>query len=230
MRTISGPRNRTVLALSGLFAILAGVWMFSPQLALSGVLPQLDAVLPDGRTTAGDLIGQAPPAWLAPAGLAASALLAVLGLLLLMAQIPAAPRRLTLRITGEEDALLGSLEPQVLERALTESMGTVTGVQDCQVALTGSVGGCHVQATVGVTDDCDIEWVVNTLRHQVSDQVETVLGRSPLTVDLLVRLRSPHSHRSTRATRTEDTPAITRTSTASITSAEAPASAPVGAR
>lgn len=231
MRAVAGPRNRIILTLAGVLAILAGAWMLSPLLPLTGLPPQLNAVLPEGEMSAGALLGPGAPTWSAAATFAVAVLVAVVGLLLLLMQLPASPPRLTVRIADEEGSLLGSLQPDVLERALTEAMQTITGVDDGSVRFTGSARASHVYATTTVAADSDIAWVVTAVRRQLSDDVKSALGTAPLTVDLLIRLRSGSPSRTSTHTRNDESATnITQPEHSHATYAEAMESAPTGAQ
>ncbi|NUL44604.1 hypothetical protein F7P69_05255 [Cellulosimicrobium funkei] len=189
MRSISGTRNRTVLVIVGLLMILAALWVAAASPALHHVWPpagQLSA--PADETLAG--ITSAHQSWLLPTALAVSVLLAVAGIILLVRQVPSRPNRSTLRITDQNDRLLGSLEPEVLERALVESMEDLPGVVQGSVRLGGSAGAPWIQATATVAEDSEAGWVAGLVRRTLAENVSTVLGVPPTRVDLLVQLRS----------------------------------------
>src|SRR5690606_20570474 len=77
-----------------------------------------------------------------------------------------------------------------LERALTEHVEQVAGVVDATVQLSGAVSDPSVQASVTVAEDAETAWAVDAVRERLADDVRTVLGTGPRTVDLLVHLRS----------------------------------------
>lgn len=117
-------------------------------------------------------------------------LVAVAGVVLLVLQVPSNPPRTTLRLTDRQDRLLGSLDPEVLERALVESMEQVPGVTHGAVRLIGSAGAPRVQAQVTVDESAETGWVASQARRGLAEDVSTVLGTAPVRVDLLVRLRT----------------------------------------
>lgn len=197
MRTISGRRNRTALLGGGLLMMLAAAWVASASTPLLELWPGGDPVLPHADSVLAD-ITSAHSAWLLPAALVASVLAVVVGVLLLIAQVPAAPTRSTLRVTDEHDQLLGSVAPMVLERALHETLEGISGVGDASVQVTGSADAPRVRATVSVADDAEIAWVAAHVRGRLIEDLTTVLGVAPLQVDLLIRLRSAPAGRAAR--------------------------------
>lgn len=189
MRSVSGPRNRLVLVVAGVLALLAAAWTASAALGLAERWPGAEAVLPHGDSTPASLAA-AHQQWLLPVAAAASILAVLLGLWLLLAQVPSRVRTPTLRLRDEDGGLLGTLEPSVLERALTEHVEQVAGVVDATVQLSGAVSAPAVQASVTIAEDAETAWAVEAVRDLLADDVRTVLGTRPRTVDLLVHLRS----------------------------------------
>ena len=189
MRTVSGPRNRIALLLGGLLMMLAAAWIASASTPLLERWPAGDPVLPHGDSLPAD-IATHHAAWLLPTALALSVVAAILGIALLLAQIPTGPTRATLRITDAEDHLLGSLDPGVLERALREDLEGGAGVDDAAVHLGGSTASPWVQVAVTLSEHASPEQVAEQVRRHVRENVETVLGASPAHLDLLVRVRS----------------------------------------
>lgn len=189
MRSVSGPRNRFVLVAAGVLALLAAAWTASAALGLAERWPDAEAVLPHGDSTPASLAA-AHQQWLLPVAAAASVLAVLIGLWLLLAQVPSRVRTPDLRLRDEDGGLLGTLEPAVLERALAEHVEQVAGVVDATVRLSGSASDPTVQASVTIAEDAETAWAVDAVRELLADDVRTVLGAGPRTVDLLVHLRS----------------------------------------
>ncbi|WP_206516716.1 hypothetical protein [Brachybacterium saurashtrense] len=189
MRSVSGPRNRLVLVAAAVLALLAAAWTASAALGLAERWPRAEAVLPHGDSTPASLAA-AHQQWLLPVAAAASVLVVLLGLWLLLAQVPSRVRTPTLRLRDADGGLLGSLEPAVLERALTEHVEQVAGVVDATVQLSGAVSAPAVQASVTIAEDAETAWAVEAVRGLLADDIRTVLGAEARTVDLLVHLRS----------------------------------------
>lgn len=189
MRTVSGGRNRTVLVLAGLLMVLAGAWIGSASIGLADRWPEGDSLLPRGDSLAGDIAAQ-HQAWLLPAGLAACVVAALVGLALALMQVPSHVPQSTLRITGEDDQLLGSVEPAVLERALSASIEDITGVLDASVHVSGTTRDPYLQASVAIAADAEMAWVSQLVREDLAGNIATVLGIHPPRVDLLLRPRT----------------------------------------
>jgi hypothetical protein len=189
MRTVSGAGNRAALVIGGLLMILAALWVASASSAVQGAWPPVSQWSAPADATAAEFTSP-HQGWLLPAVLALSVLVALVGIILLVRQIPSSPTRSTLRITDQEDRLLGSLAPDVLERALVESMEDLPGVVQGSARLGGSAGAPWIQATVTVAEDSETGWVAGQVRRSLAENVSTVLGVPPTRVDLLVRLRS----------------------------------------
>lgn len=189
MRSVSGPRNRLVLVAAAVLALLAAAWTASAALGLAERWPGAEAVLPHGDSTPASL-ASAHQQWLLPVAAVASVLAVLIGLWLLIAQIPSRVRTPTLRLRDEDGGLLGTLEPAVLERALTEHVEQVAGVVDATVRLSGAASDPAVQASVTIAEDAETAWAVEAVRELLAQDVRTVLGAEPRTVDLLVHLRS----------------------------------------
>ncbi|WP_114853957.1 hypothetical protein [Brachybacterium sp. YJGR34] len=197
MRTVSGRRNRTVLVLSGLLMMLAAAWVASAATPVLDLWPAGDPVLPHGDSRPAD-IAAAHSSWLLPTAVAASLLVTVGGILLLIAQIPTAPPRESVRVTDRDDHLLGSIAPGVLERALSDALGAIPGVTDASLRLGGGAAEPWIQSTVSVSEESETGWVAETVRRRLIDDVTTVLGTAPVRVDLLVRLSSARAPRTAR--------------------------------
>jgi hypothetical protein len=189
MRSVSGSRNRLVLALAAVLALLAGSWTASAALGLADRWPQAEAVLPHGDSTPATLAA-AHQQWLLPVAAVLSVLAVLLGLWLLLAQIPSRTSTPPLRLRDEDEELLGTLDPAVLERALTEHVEHLAGVVDASVQVSGAASAPWVQASVTIAEDAETAWAVESVRERLADDVRTVLGVEARAVDLLVHLRS----------------------------------------
>ena len=147
-----------------------------------------------------------------PLVLLASVLAFLLGLLLLLMQVPRRPANSSLRISGSDGTLLAVLPPEVLSQALSERAQGIPGVERCTVFVTGSPSKLWVQADTSVAPDCEIEWTVAELRKQLNSDVEMSLGAPPKQLDVLVRLaRSVSAESTSKAVTGQPSPTITGT-------------------
>lgn len=192
MRTLSGSRNRLALALAGLLALLAAAWLAAVAFDLVAPGTALADLVAPSESTVAALV-QDHRGWMLPAASVAAVLAVLAGLGLAVAQFPKAPAHTVLRFHDDDGTVLAALEPQVLERALVERVEAVPGVVEVSLRVSGSSAALRVVAEVTVSDGAEVEWAVDQTRQVIAADVETVLGRAPRTIDLLVRLRSPRS-------------------------------------
>lgn len=197
MRSVSGARNRLLLVLAGIIALVAGFWLAAGRLALAERWPGVDAVLPHGESTPASL-AQTHHAWLLPVACVLAVLAVIVGIWLLVLQVPRRTPAAPLRITAEGSRPLGTLAPSVLERALAEHLEGIPGVLDATVQVSGATTSPWVQASVVTSQDAETAWVVANARRLLADDVTTVLGAPPRHVDMLLGMRSASSSTRTR--------------------------------
>lgn len=197
MRTISGGRNRTVLILGGLLLIVAAAWVLASGLNLPQQWKESERFLADHNSTIGE-ISSAHHSWLLPTVLAVTVVLAIVGLLMLFAQIPTAPPRNQLRFADEDDQLLGFLDPDVLDRALEERVEDIAGINDASVRIGGTTEAPWIQATIDVDSHAEVAWVVSAARTRLRDDIATATEAEPTRVDLMVELSTHGSSQSTK--------------------------------
>lgn len=189
MRTISGSRNRLILVLAALVALVVALWIAAATFGLADRWPGAEAVLPHGESTPASLIA-AHGSWVLPVAVALAVLAVVIGLWLLVAQIPSRPATAPLRFSDEGSTALGTLEPAVLQRALSEHVEGLPGVLDASVQVSGSTTSPWVQASVTISEDAETGWAAQSVRELLATDIRTVLGVEARQVDLLVHLRS----------------------------------------
>ena len=213
MRSVSAALNRVLLAFFGLFIVCASAWFFASGLDAGHHLPGISAYLAATHDQIGAILS--PHAhWLVPCGVLASVLAFVVGLFLLLMQVPRRPANSPLRLSGSDGALLAILSPDVLSQALSERVQDLPGVERCTVFVTGSPSKLWVQADTSIAPDCEVEWTVTEFRKLLNEDVATSLGTPPKQVDVLVRLaRSVSSTSTSKAVTGQPSPTITGTDT-----------------
>ena len=213
MRSVSAALNRVLLAFCGLFIVCASAWFFASGRDAGHHLPGISAYLAATHDQIGAILS--PHAhWLVPCGVLASVLAFVVGLFLLLMQVPRRPANSPLRLSGSDGALLAILSPDVLSQALSERVQDLPGVERCTVFVTGSPSKLWVQADTSIAPDCEVEWTVTELRKLLNEDVATSLGTPPKQVDVLVRLaRSVSSTSTSKAVTGQPSPTITGTDT-----------------
>ena len=211
MRSVSAALNRVLLAFFGLLIICASAWFLASGLDAGHYVPGMSDYLASAQEDIGAFLS--PRAhWLVPLVLLASVLAFLLGLLLLLMQVPRRPANSSLRISGSDGTLLAVLPPEVLSQALSERAQGIPGVERCTVFVTGSPSKLWVQADTSVAPDCEIEWTVAELRKQLNSDVEMSLGAPPKQLDVLVRLaRSVSAESTSKAVTGQPSPTITGT-------------------
>ena len=213
MRSVSAALNRVFLAFFGLLIVCAAAWFLASGLDAGHSVPSIAAYLATAQDEIGALLS--PRAhWLLPLGVLMSVITFVVGLFLLLMQVPRRPANSSLRISGSDDTLAATLSPDVLSQALSERAQGVPGIEGCTVFVTGSPTKLWVQADASVAPDCEVEWTVTELRKLLNEDVATSLGTPPKQLDVLVRLaRSASSVSTSKAVTGQPSPAITGTGT-----------------
>ena len=213
MRSVSAALNRVLLAFFGLLIVCASAWFLTSGLDAGHHLPVISVYLAATQDQIGAIFS--PRAhWLVPCGVLASVLAFVVGLFLLLMQVPRRPANSPLRLSGSDGALLAILSPDVLSQALSERVQDLPGVERCTVFVTGSPSKLWVQADTSIAPDCEVEWTVTELRKLLNEDVATSLGTPPKQVDVLVRLaRSVSSTSTSKAVTGQPSPTITGTDT-----------------
>ena len=211
MRRVSAALNRALLTVFGLLVACAAIWVLASGLDAGHYVPGMSDYLASAQEDIGAFLS--PRAhWLVPLVLLASVLAFLLGLLLLLMQVPRRPANSSLRISSSDGTLLAALSPEVLSQALSERAQGIPGVERCTVFVTGSPSKLWVQADTSVAPDCEVEWTVAELRKRLNSDVEISLGVPPKQLDVLVRLaRSVSAESTSKAVTGQPSPTITGT-------------------
>lgn len=213
MRSVSAALNRVLLAFFGLLIVCAAAWFLASGLDAGHSVPSIAAYLAAAQDEIGALLSLRAH-WLLPLGVLMSVITFVVGLFLLLMQVPRRPANSSLRLSGSDGTLLATLSPDVLSQALSERAQGVPGIEGCTVFVTGSPSKLWVQAETSVAPDCEVEWTVTELRKLLNEDVATSLGTPPKQLDVLVRLaRSVSSKSTSKAVTGQPSPAITGTDT-----------------
>ena len=213
MRSVSAALNRVFLAFFGLLIVCAAAWFLASGLDAGHSVPSIAAYLAAAQDEIGALLSLRAH-WLLPLGVLMSVITFVVGLFLLLMQVPRRPANSSLRLSGSDGTLLATLSPDVLSQALSERAQDLPGVERCTVFVTGSPSKLWVQAETSVAPDCEVEWTVTELRKLLNEDVATSLGTPPKRLDVLVRLaRSASSTSTSKVVTGQPSSAITGTGT-----------------
>ena len=199
MRSVSGSWNRIILASAGIVTVIAASWVLASGLNVREHWPATTSFLAPASTRI-DNATMGQEAWLLPAVFAASIIAVLLGVVLLIMQVPRKASASPLRFTDADGTLLATISPEVLAQALSERGEDVSGVKRCSAWVTGSPGNLRVQATATVSQNCEVEWAVSELRNRLNNDLAVSLGTHPKQVDVLLTLDSPSRSRSIAST------------------------------
>ncbi|MBG6192365.1 hypothetical protein IWX64_003337 [Arthrobacter sp. CAN_A212] len=195
MRHSAGRLNRTWLAIIGLLLTLTGTaWLLIATGILDTFLPS-ELVSPEAS---------APPVTADPAQLGSApavqgiligvgALLALLALAWLAAQIP--KRHQASRYRIQEDASTGmtTLKPDVLQDAVNAEIEMIPDVLHARSVLRGSAGSPDLTIRVTLSSRADTQRVLATIREEAIEHFAASLGaplaRLAVEVDMDTRTR-----------------------------------------
>lgn len=208
MRSVSTPLNRCVLAICGFVLVAASAWLLASGLGLARFWPDAAPYLASRQGRVGAVASQAN--WLLPVLALASVLAIIGGLALLLMQVPRRVAASPMRLSDSEGLLLTTLDPEVLSQALSERAQGVPGVERCTVWVSGTLSHLQIQADASVSQECEIDWTVSTLRSRLQQDVSISLGYEPKQIDLLVRLERPTSSKVLRTASGQGSPKPTK--------------------
>lgn len=201
MRSVSGVLNRTVLAGCGFIIVAAASWLLASGFNVAQFWPNTAPFLPNAQKRVDSVIAAQAYLFLPTAALV-SALAIVAGLALLIMQLPRKTATSPLRLSDSKGVLLAIVSPDVLAQALSERTQNIPGIERCTVWVTGSSSNLWVQASITVSQGCEIKWTVADLRRQLESDVTKSLGTSPRQIDVLIRLERSSNSRNTLQTAT----------------------------
>ena len=131
MRSVSGSWNRIILASAGIVTVIAASWVLASGLNVREHWPATTSFLAPASTRI-DNATMGQEAWLLPAVFAASIIAVLLGVVLLIMQVPRKASASPLRFTDADGTLLATISPEVLAQALSERGEDVLPIFRCQ--------------------------------------------------------------------------------------------------
>ncbi len=189
MRSISGIKNRVVLAIVGLLTIAAAAWLAATLLNLGVSWPTAQPILPNPHTRIGALLS-GTGTWLLPAAIVLSLIALIVGIMMLISQIPRKARTAPLRLIDTDGTLMATVDPNVLARALAERAEELPGVSGCSVWVAGSSQSIWLQASAKISQEAQVSWAVAALRRRLADDITASLGAAPQQVDVIIKPNS----------------------------------------
>lgn len=182
MRQHPGGLNRAWLTVVGLVVILAGVIAAAIALGLLGSVlaatrapvtapAPTDSVLAPGI---GDFLDQQPV--VIGVGIL-GVLLAVLGLLWLVAQIPRTNAAKPFRLHDDATRGLTVVQPDALTGAVEAEVEVLPGVTKVDAVLRGTAAEPELTVQVAANDRADIAGLLHSLQTDIAAHLATALGR-----------------------------------------------------
>lgn len=203
MRSGEGKRNRLALACWGLLLLVASSWVLWPLLAKLLWGTEADSFTKswganvDGRVV--ELPGEIVFAdWFVAAVIIMGLLLLVVALAWLIRQLPRAVRAGILKLDDDVATGVTTMEPSVLERALTQQLEEDPAVQTAQVSFFGSATNPALLLRVTAEPWARVPALSDSLRTQVQQAITLCLGVEPeeITVEFSVgRKQKQVAHR-----------------------------------
>ncbi|MCB5292527.1 alkaline shock response membrane anchor protein AmaP [Arthrobacter sp. SO3] len=192
MRQTAGTLNRIWLAILGILALAAGTGLL---LQSNGTLHALlnTARLWESVVT-GDLHAFFAQPWVAATLLILGVIMAVLGLLWIIAQIPRKNTARAYRLHDDGSQGFTLCDPSVLAAAVESRINALPGVVSSAVLLRGTGKAPDLSLRVTVNDRADVQDVIHRIQtstlRELSSALEAPLQRSQLQIDISGRSQS----------------------------------------
>lgn len=192
MRQTAGTLNRIWLAVLGILVLAAGTALL---LQSNGTL---HALLKTARfwesVVTGDLHTFFAQPWVAATLLFIGVIIAVLGLLWIIAQIPRKNTAGAYRLHDDGSQGFTLCDPSVLAAAVENRINTLPGVVSSAVLLRGTARAPDLSLKVTVNDRADVQDVIQRIQTstlpELSYALEAPLQRSQLQIDISGRSQS----------------------------------------
>ncbi|MDQ0734854.1 alkaline shock response membrane anchor protein AmaP [Arthrobacter agilis] len=188
MRHTAGRLNRVWLTIIGVILFTAGAL----ATAIGFGLLQVPAV-GDLRAPASDqpvLTLTAPTDVLSIALIAGGAMLGILALLWLLAQVPRKHGASTLKIEDPDTKGLTVLKPTLLEDAISDRVAELDDVTGARTVVRGSSRTPDITVRVTASSHADIPSVLADVEHRITNDVRDALGQRPAALAIEVDIRT----------------------------------------
>ncbi len=183
--------NRALLTLVGVILLLGGAYVLTRGF---GLIPAIGPIPAPDPATPLAAPGTTVQPWLPYAVIAAAAVIGLLCLLWLAAQLGRRRENSqTWRLPGDQTAGLTRLNTDAAAAACAEEIGSYHGVQRAAAAITGSRSHPRLHLTLTTTEDAS----VTELRHRIDTEALTRLRQAleldNLPTEILLRLGTQQS-------------------------------------
>ena len=187
MRQSPARLNRFWLAVIGLVLLVGAAVLGAATAGLLGtVVPGAASPSSGSPVVALDPAATAAAPALQGGLVAAGVLLAVLGLVWLLAQVPRRRRTRTYRLQAAEDNGLVSLNPALLEGALNEDIERLPDVRKSRSVLRGSAAEPDITIRATLDHRAPVADVVRSIREGAVERLAGSLEAVPRTVAIIV--------------------------------------------
>jgi hypothetical protein len=192
MRQTAGTLNRTWLAVLGILVLAAGTALL---LQANGTLHALWNTAPSwASVVTGDLHALFAPSWMAAILLIIGVIIAALGLLWIIAQIPRKNTAGAYRLHDDGSQGFTLCDPSVLAAAVENRINALPGVVTSAALLRGTASAPDLSLKVTVNDRADIHDLIHRIQTstlpELSNALEAPLQRSRLQIDISGRTQS----------------------------------------
>lgn len=182
MRTVSGTRNRLLLALVGVVLSAVGAFIILVSLGSTKQIPGLQA-LPSGDATVGTVFGFNSQIFL-PILIAVTVIVAIVCLMWLVAQVPGKPSRVTFRLHDTQQPHAVNMESSVLEDAIRQQCESVSDVHRATVQVAGSARQPEVFLGLALEPGASVPRTLQEVYGTVVRDVATALETQPTRVSV----------------------------------------------
>lgn len=186
MRQMAGTLNRTWLTILGILGLAAGIALL---LQSAGALQSLANTAPAGeKVVSGDLHPFFAQSWVVVLLLVMGAVIGVLGLLWVIAQIPRKNPADAYRLDADGAQGRTICDPSVLATAVENQVNTLPGVVGSSAMLRGTAEEPDLTLKVTVNDRADVQGLLRHLETStlpdLSTALEAPLHRRRLQIDI----------------------------------------------
>lgn len=185
MRQSIGKTNRAWLAIIGVAGIILGALMLLISTGLIGTVPAQTGIRelpePSAPVIPVDVTTIFDPVYVAVVLIGLGIILAILGLVWMLAQIPRKNAARAYRLRDEASPGITTCDPGILSDAVEEQVKALPGVTNADVLLRGTANTPELTVEVTTNDRADLQDVLDriqtTVVHDLSTTLEAPLHR-----------------------------------------------------
>ncbi|WP_434995193.1 hypothetical protein [Arthrobacter sp. Ld5] len=188
MRHTAGRLNRVWLIITGSILLAGGALATAIGLGLLEGLTLAGARAPERDQPV--LVASAGDPILAGVLTGAGAILGILAVLWLLAQVPRKHGASTLKLEDPDRRGLTVLEPALLEDAISGRVGELHDVTGARTVVRGSTRTPDITVRATTTCQADIPSVVGDIEQRIRQDLRASLGREPASLAIEIDVRA----------------------------------------